>query len=179
MSEPARATAMPGAALRPAVEAFRARLPQLIEKNEGFREQLTRLAQLIDGNEDFRNQLAELTETLSTAVGTHTSGDLDQAEAAYRRILTELPNHPQALHMLGVIELQRGNIESAIDLIRRAIQVHPGHPEPWVNLGERAAGDPGERRRQSARISAPSALKPDMVRAHTELSYSVAKSRSL
>src|SRR5262245_51728455 len=134
MSEPARATAMPSGALRPAVEALRALLPQLIEKSGGFREQLTRLAQLIEG-EDFRNQLTELTETFSTAVGTLTSGDLDQAEAAYRRILTELPNHPQALHMLGVIELQRGNVQPAIDLIWRAIRVNPGHPEPWVNLG--------------------------------------------
>ena len=151
------------------MDSLRARLPQLIEKNEGFREQLTRLTQLIDGNEGFRAQLAGLTENLSIAVGSHTSGDLDQAEACYRRILTELPNNAQALHMLGVIELQRGKIGSAIDLIRRAVQVHPGHAEPWVSLGDalRAIQENDEAISAYQRAIR---LKPDMVLAHTELS---------
>ena len=152
MSEPARATAIPSAALRGPAEEFRARLAQLIEENESF-----------------RNQLTELSETLSTAVTTHRSGDLVQAEAGYRGILTKLPNQPQALHMLGVIELQRGNVQYAIDLIRRAIQVHPGHPEPWVNLGSALRVIQKNDEAISAYQRAIK-LKPDMVLAHTELS---------
>jgi len=105
MSEPARAIAMPSAA----VEEFRAKLLHLIEENESF-----------------RNQLTELSETLSTAVTTHRSGDLVQAEARYRGMLTKLPNHPQALHMLGVIELQRGNVQSAIEQMSAAWRTMPG-----------------------------------------------------
>jgi tetratricopeptide (TPR) repeat protein len=148
MSEPAPATAMPNAA----AEEFRAKLLQLFEENEGF-----------------RNQLTDLSETLSTAVTTHKSGDLVQAETGYRGILTKLPDHPQALHMLGVIELQRGNVQSAIDLIRRAIRVHPGHPEPWVNLGSalRAIHENDE---AISAFQRAIRLKPDMVLAHTELS---------
>ena len=168
MSDPAQAAAMPSAALRPAIEAFRAWLPQLVEKNEGFRPQLMLLAQLIEGNEGFRKQLVELTETLSTAVDTHTSGDLDQAEAGCRRILAELPNHPQVLHRLGIIEAQRGNVQSAIDLIRRAIQADPSHPEPWVNLGSALAAIQENDEAISAHQRAI-ALKPDMVQAHFEL----------
>ena len=118
MSEPAQATATPGAPRMGPVEEFRAKLAHLFEENEGF-----------------RNQLTELSETLSTAVATHKSGDRVEAEAKYRGILTKAPNHPRALHMLGLIELQRGNAQSAIDLIRRAIQAYPGHPEAWVNFG--------------------------------------------
>jgi tetratricopeptide (TPR) repeat protein len=152
MSEPARATATPGVAPVGPVEEFRARLMKLIEENEGF-----------------RNQVTELSETLSTATNTHRSGDLVQAEAEYRGILTKLPNHPHALHMLGIIELQRGNALSAIDLIRRAIQVHPSHPEPWFNLGSalRAIQENDEAISAYQRAIA---LKPDMVLAHTELS---------
>ena len=53
MSVPAPATVMPSGAPRPAVETLRALLPQLIEKSDGFREQLTRLAQLIEGTRTF------------------------------------------------------------------------------------------------------------------------------
>jgi tetratricopeptide (TPR) repeat protein len=143
---------MHNAALMGPVEEFRAKLAHLFEENAGF-----------------RNQLTELSETLSTAVTTHKSGDLGQAEAGYRGILTKLPNHPQALHMLGVIELQRGNVQSAIALIRRAIQVHPGRPEPWVNLGSalRAIHENDE---AISAFERAITLKPDMVLAHTELS---------
>src|SRR5262249_10168343 len=145
-----RAIAMTNAALNP-VREFRAML-----------------AQLIDENEHFRNGLAEVNKTFSTAVTTHKSGDLAQAEAGYRSILTKLPNHPQTLHMLGVIEFQRGNAQSAIDLIRRAIKVHPGHPEPWVNLGSalRAISENDE---AISAFHRAIKLKPDMILAHTEL----------
>ena len=90
MSEPARATPTSAPASNGPIEEFRAQLAQLFESNENFRDQLT-----------------ELSESLSTAITTHKSGDLVQAEAGYRSILKKLPNHPQALHMLGAIELQR------------------------------------------------------------------------
>jgi tetratricopeptide (TPR) repeat protein len=145
-----RATGLKAVAPNP-VEEFRARLAQLMQENQGFREQLT-----------------EINETLSTAITTHKSGDLVEAEAGYRRILKRLPNHPQALHMLGAIELQRGNVQGAIDLIRRAIKIHPGRPEAWVNLGSalRATGDNDEAMSAFQRAIR---LKPNMVLAHTEL----------
>jgi tetratricopeptide (TPR) repeat protein len=150
MSESSPATTATSAALNP-VEEFRARLAQLIEENEGF-----------------RNQLTEISEALSSAVAVHKSGDLAQAEAGYRRVLAKLPNHPQALHMLGGIELQRGNAQCAVDLIRRAIKVHPGHPEAWVNLGNalRAIDKTDE---AISAFQRAIKLKPDMVLAHTEL----------
>ncbi|WP_050423738.1 hypothetical protein [Bradyrhizobium tropiciagri] len=84
---------------------------------------------MFDENESFRNQMTEIMDVLSAAVAAHKLGDLAEAEAGYRGVLARLPDHPQALHMLGAIELQRGNVRCAIDLIRRSIKVHPGHPE--------------------------------------------------
>jgi tetratricopeptide (TPR) repeat protein len=152
MNESAQATATPSAPQTGPVAEFHALLAQLIEKNEGFRARVT-----------------ELSETFSSAVTTHMSGDLVEAEAKYRSILTKAPNHPRALQMLGVIELQRGNAQSAIDLIRRAIQVYPGHPEAWINFGNALRAI---QKNDEAIIAYGQAirLKPDMVLAHTELS---------
>ncbi|MCC8977394.1 tetratricopeptide repeat-containing sulfotransferase family protein [Bradyrhizobium acaciae] len=151
MSKASQATARTNTGRGPA-EEFRAQLVQLFEENEGFREQVT-----------------EIADALSAAVTAHKSGNLEQAEAGYRGILARLPNHPQALHMLGAIELQRGNVQAAIDTIRRAIQVHPGHPEAWVNLGAALRAINDNKEAMSAYQRAIK-LKPDMILAYTELS---------
>jgi len=44
-----------------------------------------------------------------------------EAEPLYRRILELDPNHVGALHMLGVLELQRGLAQQAAELIGRAV----------------------------------------------------------
>jgi tetratricopeptide (TPR) repeat protein len=150
MSERSGTTSMTVAVLKP-VEEFRAKLAQVIDDNGGF-----------------RSLLSEVSEALSTAVTAHKSGDLDQAEAGYRSILTKAPYHPQALHMLGTIELQRGHVQSAIDLIRRAIDVQPRHPEPWVNLGN-ALRAINEKEEAMSAFQRAIKLKPEMILAHTEL----------
>ncbi|PAY07411.1 hypothetical protein CK489_16765 [Bradyrhizobium sp. UFLA03-84] len=150
MSGASPGTAMTGAALGPA-EEFRARLTRLFDENEGFRSQMT-----------------EIVDVLSAAVAAHKSGDLAEAEAGYRNVLARLPDHPQALHMLGAIELQRGDVRRAIDLIRRSIKVHPGHPEAWVNLGS-ALRTIHENDEAIGAYQHAIRLKQDMVLAYTEL----------
>ncbi|MGA8031428.1 MAG: tetratricopeptide repeat protein [Casimicrobiaceae bacterium] len=58
----------------------------------------------------------------------HRAGRLAQAEAAYRRILQNVPGQPDALHMLGVIAHQAGRNAIALGLIDSAIAVNAGHP---------------------------------------------------
>ena len=60
-------------------------------------------------------------ETLDAALGHHQAGRLGDAEALYRRILKWAPETPDALHLLGVVHIQRGNPEEALRLIRHAI----------------------------------------------------------
>src|SRR4051794_11927710 len=71
-----------------------------------------------------------------TALQHHRMGRLAEAEAIYRQILSLNPDHADALHFLGVIALQAGRWEPAIDLFRRSIAVKPSHGGYHVHLGE-------------------------------------------
>ncbi|HZZ44395.1 MAG TPA: tetratricopeptide repeat protein [Tepidisphaeraceae bacterium] len=81
-------------------------------------------------------------QLLTNALAHHQAGQLPQAEALYRQILTADPNQPDALHLLGVIAHQVGQQPAAIDLIQRALAVNPNNASFYNNLGEalRAVG---------------------------------------
>ena len=76
----------------------------------------------------------------------HQAGHLDQAEPLYRKILAREPKNPDALHLLGVIRIQRGQHGAAIDLIRQAIALRPNVAAYYSNLGWALtnAGQPSE-----------------------------------
>jgi protein O-GlcNAc transferase len=59
---------------------------------------------------------------LGIALTLHQVGDLDRAERIYRHILAMDPRHADSLHLLGMIEYQRGRPKSTIALMRRAIR---------------------------------------------------------
>ncbi len=64
------------------------------------------------------------------------AGDLDTAKTAYQTILNRVPNHPEALHLLGVIAHQEGNHEKSAELIRQALKFNPDADHYLYNLGE-------------------------------------------
>ena len=82
-------------------------------------------------------------ELLELGISHHRAGRLEQAEQAYAQLRRENPDHPDALHLLGVIAHQRGDARRAITLINQAILVRPGVAAMYANLAEacRAAGD--------------------------------------
>ena len=57
---------------------------------------------------------------IEQALEHHQAGRLQQAEVIYHQILTQEPNHQDALHLLGLIALQAGRHEVAVELIERA-----------------------------------------------------------
>jgi protein O-GlcNAc transferase len=57
---------------------------------------------------------------LSSAVSLHQKGELANAEKIYYSVLEHDPNNPDALHLLGVIARQRGNIDAAIEYFEKA-----------------------------------------------------------
>ena len=59
------------------------------------------------------------------AVARHRQGDAAGAEAGYRQALDLDPDHGDALHLLGLIQLHRGAVDEAAGLIRRAVAAHP------------------------------------------------------
>jgi Flp pilus assembly protein TadD/SAM-dependent methyltransferase len=74
-------------------------------------------------------------QALDLAIQHHSAGDLPVAEAIYQQILQAAPNHPDALHLLGVIAHQAGENHIAIDLITKAIGIRHDHAEAHSNLG--------------------------------------------
>ena len=58
---------------------------------------------------------------LATARGLHDAGRIAEAERLYRRILAADPDNAPALHLLGVVALQAGQFQAAVDLIGQAI----------------------------------------------------------
>ncbi|MGP8265711.1 MAG: tetratricopeptide repeat protein [Beijerinckiaceae bacterium] len=65
----------------------------------------------------------------------HQAGRLSEAEACYRRVLAAQPDHPDALHLLGVIAHQVGRHDLAVELIDQAIKRNQQHPIYFCNLG--------------------------------------------
>lgn len=79
--------------------------------------------------------MATVQETLSLAVRYHQSGRLAEAGGLYRCILDAQPDHPDALHLLGLILANAGNTAQAIELMRRAIDLNPALAHARYNLG--------------------------------------------
>lgn len=64
------------------------------------------------------------------------SGQLPQAEAILRQILSQFPGHPEAMHLLGVLAHVAGQTSLAIDLIGKAIAIQPDNAHFHANRGE-------------------------------------------
>ncbi|KQX98443.1 hypothetical protein ASD28_15250 [Massilia sp. Root133] len=72
---------------------------------------------------------------LGQAVRLHQQGRLEQAQALYRRVLDLDPRQFDALHLLGVIERQRGHPGRAVELIEEALRIDPQQARAHCNLG--------------------------------------------
>jgi protein O-GlcNAc transferase len=69
------------------------------------------------------------------ALSLHQAGRLSEAETLYRQILLTEPNHPEALHYLGVLAHQVGKNGVAEELISKALHCRPDYVDARVNLG--------------------------------------------
>ena len=78
---------------------------------------------------------AEQQQALDRAIQTHSSGKLDEAEKLYSSLLDEYPTQADALHYLGVINLQRRQFDAAVSLLQQAVLARPDYVDAIVNLG--------------------------------------------
>ena len=69
------------------------------------------------------------------ALAAHRDGNLPEAALRYRTILCSDPSHFDALHLLGVVDLQRGDHRRAEALIARAMKIHSGSPSAHFHRG--------------------------------------------
>ena len=82
-----------------------------------------------------QQQTLTIQQAIDLAVQHHNAGRLPEAENIYQQILQSEPNHPTALHLLGVIAHQVGKNDTAVDLIARALALNPDYPEAQNNIG--------------------------------------------
>ena len=106
-------------------------------------------------------------KAIQAALEHHQAGRLPQAEALYRQILQVAPNHPDALHLLGVIARQDGKNEIAVELITKAISVNPSS-SMYCNLGA-ALRDQGKLDTAVESYHKALSIKPDFAEAHYNL----------
>jgi protein O-GlcNAc transferase len=106
---------------------------------------------------------------LTTALGHHLAGRLTEAEALYRDVLAEHPDHAGALHLLGVLVGQLGRPDDAVTLIQRAIGLNPAAPQYYSNLGK-FLDDQGRVDEAIASLRTAARLAPDYAEPLSNLS---------
>ena len=67
----------------------------------------------------------DLAQSLANAISHHQAGRLDEAAAIYRALLKLQPHYPDALHLLGLIELRHHHVDDALALLQQAVALNP------------------------------------------------------
>ncbi len=99
-------------------------------------------------------------DLLRRAIEHHRAGDLEGAAALYHTVLQQNPEQPDALSMLGVLLLQRGDPASAIDLIGKALALQPENAAAHANIG-RAFQAVGRLEEAAAALRRATELQPE------------------
>jgi predicted TPR repeat methyltransferase len=77
----------------------------------------------------------ELDAAIGRALARQAQGDLDGAAGGLRDVLRQAPEHPAALHFLGLVSHQQGDVSGATALLERAVRAAPDYVDAWNNLG--------------------------------------------
>ncbi len=107
-------------------------------------------------------------QSIRIAAAHQQAGRLAEARAIYQQILLQEPDHPDALHLLGVTAIQLGQPDAAIELIQRAIAIHCGVADYHSNLGY-ALRDKGQLDEAIAAWRQAIAPRPNFAQAHNNL----------
>lgn len=81
----------------------------------------------------------DVEEKIQTAIGLHNDGKLPEARKIYEDIIATIPNHFNALQLLGLASLQAGETERAVELLSKAIAVDGNYSFTHRNLGNALA----------------------------------------
>ncbi len=94
----------------------------------------------------------------------HEQGELAQANTLYGAVIGRAPLHADALHMRGLLALQAGHAEPAVDLMSRAIAVAPS---AYMHFNRAVALARLDRLDDAiADYAAAAALQPSLAQAH-------------
>lgn len=104
-------------------------------------------------------------QQLEMAVRHHERGEWEQAERVYRQALASNPNNLQAAHSAGVLALQTGRFETAVQRLGRAVELGADLPGTHLLIG-RAHKAAGEVDAAIASYRRALAQAPDLTDAH-------------
>jgi protein O-GlcNAc transferase len=77
----------------------------------------------------------QLKKLFKEALSHHQGGRLSIASVLYKKIITDEPNHFDAVQMLGVIAAQQQDFQVAEKLLERAIKINSKDSQTFYNLG--------------------------------------------
>ncbi len=80
--------------------------------------------------------MVSIAEAFQAGLACHATGDLVQADRLCRQILQAEPSHSGAAHLLGLIALQMGHHQQAVEWIREAIRLGGSQPQYLAHLGD-------------------------------------------
>jgi predicted O-linked N-acetylglucosamine transferase (SPINDLY family) len=85
--------------------------------------------------EPFHLDAGQVQSKFREALTLHQQAQLGQARALYQQILKAQPRHFEALHFLGMLARQAGDLAQAVELIGKSIAIHPNNAAAYSNLG--------------------------------------------
>ncbi|HXY36396.1 MAG TPA: tetratricopeptide repeat protein, partial [Planctomycetaceae bacterium] len=111
-------------------------------------------------------------ETFEQALGHHRAGRVGDAERLYRLVLQGQADHAGALHLMGVVALERGDRAESLDWLCRATSAAPDNAVYRLSLGQTltALGRLGE---AIEAYRAATEIAPDLVDAWFALGISL------
>jgi predicted TPR repeat methyltransferase len=80
-------------------------------------------------------QKMSVSEAVALAQKAQRVGDVPAAQAIYTAILQHFPEHPDALHFLGLVHYAKGEFSVAIELLERSLKIAPEAALFWNNYG--------------------------------------------
>src|SRR5262252_258846 len=103
-------------------------------------------------------------ELFTVGVKHHQAGRSADAAACYRSVLALEPRHAEALHLLGILSLEAGGHELAVELFRLAIKENGRNHSYHSNLGV-ALKEQGKLEEAVAAYRQAITLRPDLAQA--------------
>ena len=82
-----------------------------------------------------KHESFKVPQAFAQALALHTQGRLAEAERIYSEVLTHRPDHFDALQMLSVIKLAKGEPGEALRLISQVMRMRKPSPQVLVNYG--------------------------------------------
>lgn len=109
-----------------------------------------------------------ISEKIKAGLQHHQAGQFQEAEAIYQSILNEQPQEPNILYLMGVLALQKGNSQGALEFVEEAIKINPNEPN-YYNISGEANLAQSNFETAVARYEKAIALQPNFAGAHNNL----------